>query len=252
MTRTDRVQDLVLLHGWGTNAGVWRMLAEHLTSRFQLHTPALPYAAGRPAYEAETVDEVAERLASRAPERCAVCGWSLGALVALAWAARAPRQVCRLALIAGSPCFVRKEGWPHAIAAATLQDFARDLARDTARTLNRYVALQARGDARAASVARYLRETLSATAHEAHAAALQHGLSMLSRTDLRPALNSIAQPTLVMHGERDAIAPLAAGRYLARALPEARIVVMEGAAHAPFVSEPEQAYARLASFFDEG
>jgi len=75
---------------------------------------------------------------------------------------------------------------------------------------------------------------------------------MLSRTDLRPALDSIAQPTLVMHGDRDAITPLAAGRYLAQALPNARIVIMEGAAHVPFASEPHRAQARLASFFDEG
>jgi pimeloyl-[acyl-carrier protein] methyl ester esterase len=252
MSETGRVRDLVLLHGWGTNAGVWRTLAERLASRFELHTPALPYAAGGPPHETETVDELAERLAATAPKSCLVCGWSLGALVALAWAARVPRQVCRLALIAASPCFVRKEGWPHAMAAATLQDFGCELARDTAKTLTRYIALQARGDARAASVTRYLRETLSATVHKADAAALQCGLSMLSRTDLRSTLGSITQPTLVMHGDRDAIAPLAAGRYLAQALPAARIVVMEGASHAPFVSGPQQAQAQLASFFDEG
>jgi pimeloyl-[acyl-carrier protein] methyl ester esterase len=252
MSRPGRVRDLVLLHGWGTNAAVWRILVDHLAARFQLHTPALPYIAGKPAYQAQTVDEVAERLASHAPERCAVVGWSLGALVALAWAQRAPQQVCRLALIAASPCFVRKEGWPHAVARATLQDFARDLRRDTAGTLARYVALQARGDAHAASVARYLRQTLSTTGHEADGAALQRGLSMLSQTDLRPVLNSIAQPALVLHGDRDAIAPLSAGRCLAQALPQARFAVIEGAAHVPFASEPRQARARLASFFDEG
>lgn len=252
MSQPGRVRDLVLLHGWGTNAGVWRMLAKHLASRFQLHTPVLPYAAGKPAYQAQAVHEVAERLASRAPERCAVVGWSLGALVALAWAQRAPQQICRLALIAASPCFVRKDGWPHAIAGAALQDFARDLRRDIAGTLTRYVALQARGDAHAASVARYLRETLSATGHEPEGAALQRGLSMLSQTDMRSVLSTIAQPALVMHGDRDVIAPLAAGRYLAQALPEARIAVIEGAAHVPFASEPRQAHARLASFLDEG
>jgi pimeloyl-[acyl-carrier protein] methyl ester esterase len=252
MNQAGRVQDLVLLHGWGTNAGVWRTLGEYLAPRFRLHTPALPYGAGTAGSEAETVDQVAEVLASRSPERCAVCGWSLGALVALAWAARAPRQVCRLALIAASPCFVRKDGWPHAMAATALQDFAGELGRDTAGTLARYIALQAGGDAHAASVARYLRGTLSAAMREVDTAALQRGLSMLSRTDLRPALDSIAQPTLVMHGDRDAITPLAAGRYLAQALPNARIVIMEGAAHVPFASEPHRAQARLTSFFDEG
>ena len=39
--------------------------------------------------------------------------------------------------------------------------------------------------------------------------------------DLRSVLERIRQPVLVIHGARDAVVPLAAGEYLARALPNA-------------------------------
>ncbi|MGQ0523435.1 MAG: alpha/beta fold hydrolase [Betaproteobacteria bacterium] len=242
--------DLVLLHGWGSHAGVWRTLAGHLAGRFRVHAPVLPYAAAGSAYEAHTVEEIARHLAANAPGKCVVCGWSLGGLVALAWARQAPEQISRLALMATSPCFVQRDDWPHALTVAALGDFGDDLARDTATALARYIALQARGDAHALRVARYLRQTLSETVQQADTRALQSGLLMLSRTDLRRDLAAIGQPAMLMHGDRDAVVPLAAGEYLAQNLPAARMVITPGAGHAAFASRPGPTSAHLASFFD--
>lgn len=243
--------DLVLLHGWGSHAAVWRTLAERLAARFRVHAPVLPYAAAGSSYEARTVEEIAGHLAATAPARCAVCGWSLGGLIALAWARRAPEQISRLALMATSPCFVQRDDWPHALTVEAVGDFSDELARDTATALTRYIALQARGDAHALRVARYLRQTLCETVHQADARALRSGLSMLCHTDLRRDLPNIGQPALLMHGDCDAVVPLAAGEYLAHNLPAARIVVTQGAAHAAFASRPGSTSAHLASFFDD-
>ncbi|MBK6981473.1 MAG: hypothetical protein IPH30_08285 [Betaproteobacteria bacterium] len=40
----------------------------------------------------------------------------------------------------------------------------------------------------------------------------------------------------MIHGGRDALAPVAAGRWLANALPSARLVEIAEAAHLPFAS----------------
>ncbi|MGH8700320.1 MAG: alpha/beta fold hydrolase, partial [Burkholderiales bacterium] len=81
--------------------------------------------------------------------------------------------------------------------------------------------------------------------------ALAGGLRILIETDLRDALGSIRQPVLVMHGDRDSLAPLAAGEYLSRRLVNARFLVLRGAAHAPFLSQPEETSAAVREFFDE-
>jgi pimeloyl-[acyl-carrier protein] methyl ester esterase len=68
---------------------------------------------------------------------------------------------------------------------------------------------------------------------------LQAGLSLLHDADLRAEVAAIDRPALVIHGSRDALVPAGAGRWLAGALPFARLVEIAGAAHLPFVSHPE-------------
>jgi class 3 adenylate cyclase len=51
--------------------------------------------------------------------------------------------------------------------------------------------------------------------------------------DLRPVLDSIQCPTLVMHRTGDRLAPIAWGRYLAERIPGARMVELDGDAHPP-------------------
>jgi pimeloyl-ACP methyl ester carboxylesterase len=50
------------------------------------------------------------------------------------------------------------------------------------------------------------------------------------RTD--EAVAQLHQPLLLMHGDRDALIPLAHSRQLAARAPQARLIVIPGAAHA--------------------
>jgi pimeloyl-[acyl-carrier protein] methyl ester esterase len=76
-------------------------------------------------------------------------------------------------------------------------------------------------------------------------------LKLLLTTDLRSALPRIRQDTLVVHGERDTLSPLAAGKYLAEALPRGRLAVILAAAHAPFVSDPAAVSRSMLEFLNE-
>jgi pimeloyl-[acyl-carrier protein] methyl ester esterase len=174
----------------------------------------------------------------------------MGGQAALAWAHRAPRQVSRLALIATTPSFVRRDHWPHAVEAAVLREFAQALTADREGTLRRFLALQLLGDAQARKAAAGLRAHLLRGARPP-AAVLADGLALLLSTDLRAILGAIAQPALVLHGDRDRLAPLAAGEFLSAALLNARLAVVKGAAHAPFVSKARETGALLEAFFHE-
>ena len=244
------VRDVVFLHGWGSGAAVWRDMAAHLAPRRLPHTPDLPGYGAAPACVPYTLDGIAAALARSAPTRCHVVGWSLGGQVALAWARSAPQQVVRLALIATTPCFTQRADWLHAITAEALAGFSKGLTAERAGTLRRFMSLQAQGDEKAGQVARQLR-----TAHAARNGpaleTLAGGLRILIESDLRDTLGSIRQHVLVMHGDRDSLAPLAAGEYLSRRLLNARFLVLRGAAHAPFLSKPEETSASLREFFDE-
>lgn len=241
--------DVVLLHGWGIDSGIWSELIRILAPRYRVHALDLPGYGASAACDSIALETLARQAARSAPRRCAVCGWSLGGQIALAWARRAPRQVTRLALIATTPCFARRDDWPHAVAAKTLREFAQALTADYDGTLKRFLALQTWGDAQAEEVARRLRETVFAHGRPP-AAVLQQGLQILVGTDLRPQLPAIMQPALVVHGDRDRLTPRAAGEYLSRMLPHARLAVVHGAGHALFVSNPKGVGALLAEFLD--
>jgi len=63
-------------------------------------------------------------------------------------------------------------------------------------------------------------------------------------------LARIQAPTLVMHGERDAMAPLANARLLADRIPQAEVAVVPGAGHAYLLERPEESFAMLTGWLD--
>jgi len=243
-----KVLDVVLLHGWGFSAGVWDDLAGRLGPRLRVHVPDLPGYGAAPACEPWTLEAMADAMARAAPRRCHVVGWSLGGEVALAWARRATHQVRRVALIGTTPCFTSRPGWPCATAPAVLREFGRSLIADRSGTLARFVAVQARGDARARQFVGVLRQLSEGNATDD---VLASGLGVLASADLRRELPRVRQPALVMHGARDRIVPPAAGRRLAAALPNARFSLLRTCAHAPFLSQPARVARELRKFFDE-
>ncbi len=67
--------------------------------------------------------------------------------------------------------------------------------------------------------------------------------------DLRADLPRITQPTLILHGELDALVPVAAARELADTLPNAKLVVLPGAGHVPTVTRPQEVAHAINDYF---
>jgi pimeloyl-ACP methyl ester carboxylesterase len=176
-----------------------------------------------------TLDRIVAVLSAALPERATVCGWSLGALLALRWAALVP--------------------WEHGMAAVVFDDFGCDLAANPSAALQHFIALQAHGDAAERVIVRELRKCYEEA--PPHPLALAAGLQLLGATDLRHQLAAVQQSALVLHGGRDAITPPAAGAWLAHTLPVARLAMIPTAAHAPFISDPSAFVLQVVEFCDE-
>ena len=69
-----------------------------------------------------------------------------------------------------------------------------------------------------------------------------------SELDIRSQLPKITQPTLIIHGEQDKIVPLERAKELAAAIPNAELLVLEGAGHVPTLTRPGQVADAIASF----
>ncbi|MGH8726739.1 MAG: alpha/beta fold hydrolase [Burkholderiales bacterium] len=235
---------LVLVHGWGMHSGVWRKEAQELARQFQVHLVDLP---GHGKSKEEFSAGFVAALSARLPGRLNVVGWSLGATIALNWALAFPAQARRLALISATPCFGVRADWDCGWPPEKIEVFERELDRGADAALERFISLQARGESR--TNLRRLRRLVS-SAKPPSIASLKTGLDILKTTDLRSALPGISQPAVVMHGDCDAVVPLAAAKFLASSLPNARLSLFSGCGHAPSLSRPGKFIADLVEFFD--
>jgi pimeloyl-[acyl-carrier protein] methyl ester esterase len=234
--------DLVLLHGWGLHGGVFERLAMALANQYCVHLVDLPGHGGSSARATFDGAEVADLMATHFPLPVHVLGWSLGGLVAQYWALRHPQQVKSLALVATSPCFVKKDDWAHAQSAQSIEAVAGSLDGAFELTLERFLALQMLGAPSARATLKSLRDQLFA---HGRPQGLLPALQCLLHSDLRAEVSKLACPVGLFFGERDVITPLAAGNWFVEQCQDVILYSFAQASHAPFLSHEAEFIDKL-------
>lgn len=238
--------DLALIHGWGIGSAVWQPLREALSPCSHVHLVDLPGYGGTPPGNADFL-QTARILVDDLPDPVTLCGWSLGAMLAVRAALLAPRRVSGLILVGATASFTQRTDWHEAQPAALLDSFSAGVEERPEQTLQRFATLLNQGDERARPLARTLLASLRSQAI-APIAVLRRGLDWLREVDLRPLLPSLSTRSLLIHGEKDPLNPLAAARWLRASIPQARLEVFAGAGHAPFLADPDR-FVRLVEDF---
>ena len=232
---------LVLLHGFALHGGLFAQVLPALAQHHRVHVVDLPGHGHSEPIDPWTIDAVVaalQRAFVAEQQPLAVMGWSLGGVIALAWALAHPDRLRKLVLVGTSPRFVADESWPHAMAPEMLARFGDELRVACKLTLQRFLSLQVQGSEAAHATLVALRHQLLGRG-EPDPATLHAALGTLTSADLRGDVARIAIPTLVVAGERDTLAPPESSAWLAQALPAAELLRLPGAGHAPFLSHPE-------------
>ena len=167
-------------------------------------------------------------------ETCTLAAESAGAQTALGAALRNPKRIERLVIVDG---MYRRDVPPDT------DPFLAGLRKAYPATLDRFVQLCI-PEPGCEHVKRWGRQIIDRASQDAAIA-----LRVVSTdTDLHSELPNISQPTLVIHGDADAIVPIARGRELAAALPNARLVVLPGAGHVPTLTRPAEVAREIEHF----
>jgi pimeloyl-[acyl-carrier protein] methyl ester esterase len=247
--------NLVLLHGWGMSGAVWQPIVKRLSKIFSLHIVDLPgMGLSRPS-EPYHLHIIAEKVAEMLPAHADIVGWSWGGQVAMRIAIDQPDAVRRLVLVGSTPCFVNKDSdraqqaWNAGIAPEIFKRFATSMDTDYHKTLTQFLTLQCMGDNSARMMIRLLRKKLEERPAPT-TQTLQRALDILLETDLRSEIERLRKPTLLVHGDRDTLAPVQAAHWMMQNLPVGFLRVMAGASHAPFLSHQEQFVEALVQFLE--
>ncbi|MEN4920548.1 alpha/beta fold hydrolase [Achromobacter spanius] len=246
--RSGRGEPLVLLHGVGLDHTLWDDLTPLLEPDFDVlrydllghgAAPALHGTARIEDFIAQLDDEL-----DRAGWRNAnVLGYSMGGLIAGAYAAARPERVARLVLL--STVFRRTDDEAAAVRARLASAATQDAQAAAQVSLARWFTpeFQARRPDRVARIGQRLLDNDRASFLAAYTL-FAHGDPILAQ-----AAPDIACPALVMTGEHDVGSNPRMTRELARALPSACARVATAQRHMLPVEEPATVAAALRSFF---
>ena len=246
-------QDLVLLHGWGFDSGVWHSLVPLLSDEFRVTIVDLP-GYGKSAecvFDARQTDKalidvLVQQLLPQLPEKAIWIGWSLGGLLTTYIAAHFPSRVELIVNIASSPCFVSHEDWP-GMEVSVLEQFNQSLLTDHQETLTRFMALQFLGCEQPKQLLQQIKPQLESCG-KVSLATLQQGLDLLKNSDLRSQYKTLQIPMLHIFGRLDMLVPVTVIPKLEALNPFCQTVVIDKAAHAPFLSHQLYFVAILKQF----
>lgn len=245
--RSGRGAPLVLLHGVGLDHTLWDDVAPLLEARFDVlrydllghgAAPGLQGAAEMPRFIAQLDAELDAAGWSEAN----VLGYSMGGLIAGAYAAARPQRVTRLVLL--STVFQRTPDEVRAVMTRLEAAATQDVGAAAAVSLQRWFtpAFEAARPERIAAIGHRLLRNNRADFLAAYRL-FAHGDTLLAQ-----AAPDISCPTLVMTGDQDVGSTPRMTRALARALPDARVRVVDGQRHMLPVEAPEALASALHAF----
>ena len=240
---------LVMLHGWGMHSGVWQPLVKRLSKSYMVYLIDLPGMGNSRPIEPYHLYNLADEVAEVMPGVVDIVGWSLGALVAQSIAVQQPDRIRRLILVGSTPCFVNKPDWTLGVDPANFNSFANSVNEDYKNTIMQFLTLQCMKANDARTTIKELRKSFELKPTPTQAT-LTRALHILLESDLREQASQIRKPTLLVHGDRDTLAPVQAAHWMMQQLPMGFLRVMAGAAHAPFLSHSEQFIDALNQFLE--
>ena len=242
-------QPLVMIHGWGMHSGVWQALIKRLSAKYMLYLVDLPGMGNSRPVEPYHLYHLADEVAEVIPGVSDVLGWSLGGLVAQRIALNQPDRIRRLVLVSATPKFVSTPDWQAGVDPANFSAFAENVNHDYRGAILQFLTLQCMQSSDRRATIKQLRASFD-TRPTPTQTTLQRALHILLESDLRAEIANIRKPTLLIHGDRDTLAPVQAAHWMMQQLPHGFLRVISGAAHAPFLSHSDQFVEALNQFLE--
>jgi pimeloyl-ACP methyl ester carboxylesterase len=219
---------LLLLHGWGVSSELFTPILDALQAGRRLIVPDLPGfgATAEPATPWSVHDYAAwcvallDRLGI---ETCDLIGHSNGGRIGIVMAATYPGRVQRMVLAGSAGIRPRR----------TLRGVARVRSYKALRMVERSGVLPSA----LRDVARRRADQRGSADYRAVSGVMRGTLVRIVNEDLRTVLPHLNLPVLLIWGDKDTETPIADGQLMELLIPDAGLVVFEGAGHYAYLEQ---------------
>ena len=228
---------VVLLHGWGCDKSIWKSSVEALQQHFRV--VAVDFAGFGASQEPRTVWGVEEytrsieallmELAIKSPT---LIGHSFGGRVSILYASR--NEVKRVVLTDAAGVKPRRS-------------FSYYRKIYTYKLLKRALPLLI-GDKKAQMLLDQRRSKSGSSDYNRATPMMRAILSKCVNEDLCRVMHCISAPVLLFWGDKDTATPIADAHKMERLMPDAGLIVAEGAGHFAFLERPDLWHEALKSF----
>jgi pimeloyl-ACP methyl ester carboxylesterase len=242
---------IVLLHGVGANSMHWRFQFAGLSDAFRVIAWNAPGYILSDAFKTEWptcqdyADALADFLGSIKLDRVNLVGNSFGSRVAQCFAIHYPSRVIRLAMTGTG---VGPKGMSE-------EEKQKIVATREAQIAKGGYGFGARVDALLAkNASAQVRALVTDVVRATNPRGFMHGvkLGMADGYDPETVAAKVTAPVLMISGVEDRVNPIDKNAAVfAKAMPKARLEILEGAGHLPEVEQPEKVNALLRAFFAE-
>jgi non-heme chloroperoxidase len=251
---------LILLHEWASNHRVWKPIVRELESRFTIYRWDARGHGTRPLTGSEppTVGRMARDLAQLMDHfglhHGVLVGHSMGVLIAWEYIATfGCERITGLGVVDQSPRLVTEGDWhlgiyydwpperDRAFVEAMRKDFVEEVLRLIAYGRNK--AAREKFESPSDGLWR-LRAAMASVEPEPMIVIWQS----LTAADYRPLLPRIEVPALLIYGSESNFYGVETGEYVQRSMPNAKLIVYEGADHSPHLAQPKRFAADLLEF----
>jgi len=237
--------DIVLLHGWGTNSNSWSPLISELEKTANVVAFDLPGFGDSDSIPDFNLDAVLSLIAAHLPEKCILIGWSLGGILATQLAARYPNKITKIITLAANAKFVASENYKAAMSPSTNRQFNQGFSTDPAGTLKLFCGLLSQGDSNERALLKKVRSLIQPDVANKN---WSQALELLSQIDNREVFAKLSQEGLHLLGEKDALVPVTAYDFMSISNPKQKLKIIPAAAHAIHWSNPELIASLITDF----